>query len=210
MTFHQKVSWEKGTCSNLKSKTKLLVRFKKLLVLWMAGLLLPMSFSCYKIIHMFSRQIILFWTLKDAHDPRTRECVTLHGNGELKMHLELRLLINWPQNKESIWIIWCASIIASVLKRGRRKQSKSSGWQNMRGTQPAGWLCRWRKRTMSRGPWAFSRSWKGQQSESFHFPRVSRKKELSWLFDFWPVRPSLHCKPQTRKKEKIKITQIIS
>lgn len=36
--------------------------------------------------------------LKDIHVPNSRicECVRLHGKGELRFQMELRLLIRWP------------------------------------------------------------------------------------------------------------------
>lgn len=46
--------------------------------------------------------------------PGTCVCVTVHGKGEIKLQMESSLLINWPQDEETI----LANEITRVLKSG--------------------------------------------------------------------------------------------
>ena len=70
--------------------------------------------------------------------PGTCVCVTVHGKGEIKLQMESSLLINWPQDEETI----LANEITRVLKSGgeamwecysvRRTQCASGTLENER------------------------------------------------------------------------------
>lgn len=80
------------------------------------------------------------WPWKDVHIliSGTYDHVSLHGKGELRFQMELRLLINWPGDRESILdYAGGLNVISRVFinARGRQKREK---WRNgsMRGTWP--------------------------------------------------------------------------
>lgn len=64
--------------------------------------------------------------------PRIYDCVTLHGNGELRLQMELRLLISWLYDREIILgYPDRPNVITRVFKSGRERQKKEilrDGW----------------------------------------------------------------------------------
>ena len=66
------------------------------------------------------------WTeLKDGHILRseTYEYVIIQGTGQLKLQKKLKLLVNWPWDKEtSLDYSGGSNVIIRVLKCGRRRQ----------------------------------------------------------------------------------------
>ena len=78
---------------------------------------------------------------KDVLMPTTCECVMLRSKGEFRLQKELRLLINWPQNKE---IIPDHPVITRILKRGSRRQKKNQCQNDVMWKRLTGYCWLWR------------------------------------------------------------------
>lgn len=93
------------------------------------------------------------------------EYVTLHGKGKSKLQMELRLLIRWSSNVETILdALGWENVIKRVEEVGR--------WEGQSEKDLTSWFWRWRKGPVTQGMQTSSKSWKRQGNR--FFPKDSR------------------------------------